>query len=118
MKTATQRAAQIKRIFSEGVNGVTWINFTATDGAGVRYLSGHNAMGENRTLSSEGEIYIGVEYLTGSLILKGRYKQIGQVIPDRMIQLCDVKALDNSDLTKPAPSKAVREYVEKFEFNF
>ncbi len=110
MKTENQRKSQIKRLITTGTSSLTWINFLAETKDGKKYISGHNAYGKSITLCSDGNIFEGVKYHTGYLI-------IGD-LKSRIVQLSEIQAIDNNDLSKPALSGNVRQMIEDFEINF
>lgn len=118
MKTKEQTISQIKRNYSN----VVWINFTATGKDGINYLSGHDVYGNEKILSSDGIIFEGASYKSGYLELTYiDYSNFPKIEPNpsknRIIRLSEVKAIDNSDLSIPAPSKNVSVLLEKFEIN-
>jgi hypothetical protein len=120
MKTIEQTIEQIKRLVTDGVNGLVWINFTAETKSGKKYISGHNAMSRNITLCSDGKIYDdSCEYKTGNFELKGHNfnEKFEPVYFTELLLGYEVKFIDNSDMSNPAPSKNVNKYISEFQIN-
>jgi hypothetical protein len=120
MKTKEQTIAQIKRLVTDGVNGMVWVNFIAETKIGKKYVSGHNAMSRNITLCSDGKIYDDAcDYKAGNFELKGHTfnEKFEPVYFTELIQGYEVKFIDNSDMSKSAPSKNVSKYISEFQIN-
>lgn len=120
MKTKEQLIKQIKSLVADGVNGMVWVNFTADCQNGVRYISGHNAMGRSITLRSDGKIFgDSCEYKSGNFHISGHDfdENMKQVPFQDMVSGGFVKFINNSDYCISPPSKNVRKFIAEFEIN-
>jgi len=120
MKTLEQKVSQIKRQVTNGVNGMTWVNFTAETKNGIKYISGHNAMSRNITLCSDGRIFDDeCNYKTGNFELKGHSfnEKFEPIYFSTIILGTDVKFINEHDTSKPTPSKDVQKFISEFKIN-
>ena len=110
MKTLEQKTAQLKRQIK---NAFVWVNFIAVEG-NITYMSGHDAQGREQIISSEGIWFEGITYKAGRFYFGANnvFKK------EASVNLQNVKAIDNSDFSKPTPSSNVSKFAEEFEFTF
>lgn len=110
MKNLEQKTAQLKRQIK---SAFVWVNFIATEG-NITYMSGHDVHGREQIISSEGIWFEGITYKAGRLNFGANsiFKK------EASVNLQNVKAIDNSDFSKPALSSNVSKFAEEFQFSF
>lgn len=120
MKTRNQLISQIKRLVTDGTNGMVWVNFIATNQNGKNYISGHNMYGSPLTLCSDGRIFMDeCSYKAGLFKVKGHKIDIKTFKPiyfEDYISCDYVKFFNNTeDMSTPPPSANVSKLIAEFE---